>query len=69
MDALTNQPDLPDLAPDSEYASLVERVRQNGFPWVVVPATAVARWEDQDPAGWSEASAWVAARGADIVRV
>jgi hypothetical protein len=69
MDALTNQPDLPDLAPDSEYASLVERVQQNGFPWVVVPATAVARWEDQDPAGWSEVSAWVAARGVAIVRV
>jgi hypothetical protein len=69
MDELTLPPDLPDLAPDSEYAALVARVRQNGFPWVVVPATAVARWEDEDPAGWQEVSAWVAARGVAIVRI
>lgn len=57
----------PDLSPD--MARLVERVRQNKQPWVVVAAAALTAWEERDPAGWEKVSEWLAANGVAVVRI
>ena len=60
---------LAELNPNTDLAGLVERVAQNNLPWVVVPALALAAWEERDPVGWVKVSAWLAAKGVTIVRV
>jgi hypothetical protein len=60
---------LAELNPNTDLAGLVERVARNNLPWVVVPAVALAAWEERDPAGWVKVSAWLAAKGVTIVRV
>ncbi len=57
----------PDLSPD--LACLVDRVRQNQQPWVVVATAALKAWEERDPAGWGKVSEWLAANGITVVRV
>jgi hypothetical protein len=55
------------LSPD--LASLVDRVRQNGQPWVVVATAALEAWEQRDPAGWERVSEWLAENGVAVVRI
>jgi len=57
----------PDLSAD--LACLVDRVRQNKQPWVVVATAALKAWEERDPAGWEKVSGWLAANGVTVVRV
>ncbi len=57
----------PDLSAD--LACLVDRVRQNKQPWVVVATAALKAWEERDPAGWEKVSEWLAANGVAVVRV
>jgi hypothetical protein len=59
--------DDPDLSAD--LACLVDRVRQNKQPWVVVATAALKAWEERDPAGWEKVSEWLAANGVTVVRV
>jgi hypothetical protein len=57
----------PDLSAD--LVCLVDRVRQNKQPWVVVATAALKAWEERDPAGWEKVSEWLAANGVTVVRV
>jgi len=57
----------PDLSADLAY--LVDRVRRNKQPWVVVATTALKAWEQRDPAGWEKVSEWLAANGVTVVRI
>jgi len=57
----------PDLSPD--LAWLVERVRQNKQPWVVVASAAIEGWEQRDPASWAKVATWLAANGVTVVRI
>jgi hypothetical protein len=56
-----------DVSPD--LARLVERVRHNQQPWVVVAAAALIAWQERDPAGWEKVSEWLAANGVAVVRI
>jgi hypothetical protein len=56
-----------DLSPD--LAGLVERVRQNRQPWVVVATAALEAWEQRDPVGWEKVSEWLAENGVAVVRI
>jgi hypothetical protein len=56
-----------DLSPD--LACLVDRVRQNRQPWVVVATAALEAWEKRDPAGWERVSEWLAENGVTVVRI
>jgi hypothetical protein len=56
-----------DLSPD--LAWLVERVRRNKQPWVVVPTAALRAWERRDPAGWEKVAQWLAVNGVSVVRI
>jgi hypothetical protein len=56
-----------DLSPD--LACLVDRVRQNGQPWVVVATAALEAWGQRDPAGWERVSEWLAENGVTVVRI
>jgi len=58
-----------ELSPNTDLASLVQRVAGGDLPWVVVPAAAIAAWEQRDPAGWEKVSAWLAVQGIVIVRI
>jgi len=57
----------PDLSTDLTW--LVERVRQNRQPWVVVAAAGLTVWEQRDPVGWEKVSQWLAANGVAVVRI
>jgi hypothetical protein len=56
-----------DLSPD--LVCLVDRVRQNKQPWVVVATAALKAWEQRDPEGWKKVSGWLAANGVTVVRI
>jgi len=58
-----------DLDPKTDLARLVERVRREGLPWVVVSNAAHDGWQRRDPTGWELVRRWLAARGVVIVRV
>jgi hypothetical protein len=58
-----------DLDPKTDLARLVERVRREGLPWVVVSNAALDGWQRRDPTGWELVRRWLAARGVVIVRV
>jgi hypothetical protein len=60
---------LAELSPNSDLVWLVERVSQTKLPWVVVPGTAITRWETQEPADWEKVSGWLAIHGVAIVRI
>jgi len=60
---------LTDLKPSTDLASLVERVCQNDLPWIVVPALALAAWEQRDPSGWAKVLTWLETKGVAIVRI
>jgi hypothetical protein len=60
---------LAELNPSTDLASLVERVRRNDLPWIVVPALAVAAWEQRDPSGWAKVRTWLETKGVTIVRI
>ena len=57
----------PDLSTDLAY--LVNRVRRNKQPWVVVATTALKAWQQRDPAGWEKVSEWLAANGVTVVQI
>jgi hypothetical protein len=57
----------PDLSTDLAY--LVDRVRRNKQPWVVVATTALKAWQQRDPAGWEKVSEWLAANGVTVVQI
>lgn len=58
-----------DLNPNTDLASLVERVYRNDPPWIVVPALALAAWEQWDPSGWAKVRTWLETKGVTIVRI
>jgi len=58
-----------ELNADTDLAGLVERVARKNLPRVVVPAAALAAWEERDPVGWVKVSTWLATRGVTIVRI
>lgn len=58
-----------ELSPNTDLRWLVERVCQTNLPWVVIPAAAIAAWEQRDPAGWEKVSEWLAVKGVIVVRV
>ena len=60
---------LAELNPSTDLASLVERVCRNDLPWIVVPALALAAWEQRDPSGWAKVRTWLATKGVTIVRI
>ena len=60
---------LGELAPNTDLASLVERVVRDSLPWVVIPGAALTAWERRDPAGWAKVSAWLAVNRVTIVRI
>lgn len=60
---------LAGLTPTTDLAWLVDRVCRSNLPWVVVPQSAVAAWEERDPAGWAKVRSWLAERNVTIVRV
>ena len=60
---------LAGLSPHSDLAWLVERVSRTKLPWVVIPGTAITRWETRDPAGWEQVSKWLAESAVTIVRI
>ena len=57
------------LKPSTDLASLVERVYRNDLPWIVVPALALAAWEQRDPSGWAKVLTWLETQGVTIVRM
>ena len=57
----------PDLSTDLAY--LVNRVRRNKQPWVVVATTALKAWQQRDPVGWEKVSEWLAANGVTVVQI
>ena len=59
---------LAELNARTDLARVVEQVCRNDLRWVVVPARALAAWEERDPAGWAKVKEWLAAKGATIVR-
>jgi len=60
---------LAELNPSTDLASLVERVCQNNLRWVVVPAAALAAWEQRDPSGWAKVLTWLETKGVTIVSI
>lgn len=58
-----------DLDLSTGLACLVDRVRQNKQPWVVVTTAALEAWEHRDPAGWEKVSEWLAENGVTVVRI
>jgi hypothetical protein len=42
---------LAELNPNTDLPRLVERVGREHLPWVVIPASALLAWEEQDPSG------------------
>jgi hypothetical protein len=58
-----------ELNPSTDLASLVERACRNDLPWIVVPALAVAAWEQRDPSGWAKVRTWLETKGVTIVRI
>lgn len=65
----SDSPPMAELNPSTDLASLVERVCQNNLRWVVVPAAALAAWEQRDPSGWAKVLPWLAIKGVTIVRI
>ena len=61
--------DLSKLRVPANLTWLIERVSRNGLPWVVVSGAAVARWQGQDPEGWSNVARWLDAQGVTLVRI
>jgi hypothetical protein len=59
---------LTELDPSTDLASLVERACRSDLPWIVVPALAVAAWEQRDPSGWAKVLMWLETKGVTIVR-
>ncbi len=57
----------PNLSADLIW--LVERVRENKQPWVVVASTALTAWPERDPVGWEKVSKWLDANGVAIVAI
>jgi hypothetical protein len=60
---------LEDLDARSELARLVQRVKRERVPWIVVPGAAVAGWTRRDPEAWAKFSAWLAEQGEALVRI
>jgi hypothetical protein len=60
---------LTELNPSTDLASLVERVYRNDLPSIVVPALAIAAWEQRDPSGWAKVRTWLETKGVTIVRI
>jgi hypothetical protein len=61
--------DLSHIGITGDLTWLVERVSRNGLPWVMVSSAAVARWQGQDPEGWSNVVRWLDAQGVTLVRI
>jgi hypothetical protein len=60
---------LAELNGNTDLAALVERVARTNLPSVVVPALALAAWEERDSAGWAKVSAWLRAKRVTIIYV
>ena len=56
------------LDPSTDLASLVERVYRNDLARIVVPALAVAAWEQRDPSGWVKVLTLLESKGVSVVR-
>ena len=54
---------------NTDLALLIERVRRERQPWVVVAAGAITAWQRQDPEGWQQVSEWLAASGIAVVPI
>jgi len=77
----TKRDDLGSICPDAldsiladsklstDLALLVERVRRERQPWVIVAAAAITAWQRQDPEGWQQVSEWLAASGIGVVHI
>ena len=60
---------LTGLSANISLTQLVRRVSEEGLPWVVVSAAAIADWERRDPADWAQVSEWLAAEGVALVKI
>lgn len=60
---------LAELGANNDMVGLVERVTETRLPWVVVPSSAITKWETNDPASWEKVSGWLAVHGVAIVRI
>ena len=60
---------LPELNPNTDLVGLVERVAQDKLSRVVVPAAALTAWEERDPAGLANVSAWLAVKEVTVIRI
>jgi hypothetical protein len=60
---------LEELNSSTDLASLVERVCRNNLTLMVVPAAALAAWEQRDPSGWAKVFTWLAIKGVTIVHI
>ena len=58
-----------ELGGNDDLIRLVERVTQSRLPWVVIPGSAITRWNVDYPVGWQKVSEWLAVRGVAIVRI
>ena len=58
-----------ELDGNQDLIQLVERVTQMRLPWVVIPGSAITRWQMDHPAGWERVSEWLAVHGVAIVRI
>ena len=61
--------DLSHSRPIADLTWLVERMSRNGLPWVMVSNAAAARWQEQDPEGWSDVARWLDAQGVMLVKI
>lgn len=51
----------------TDLAKLVRRVDRSGRRVVAVSASAVTRWNRDDPASWERVRDWLAARGVRVI--
>lgn len=58
-----------ELDGNEDLIRLVERVTQMRLPWVVIPGSAITRWQMDYPADWERVSEWLAVHGVAIVRI
>jgi hypothetical protein len=66
---MTTEDLLTGLSANTSLTQLVKRVSEQGFPWVVVSAAAIADWERRDPADWAQVSEWLARKGVALVQI
>ncbi|HKA62924.1 MAG TPA: hypothetical protein VKH83_10895 [Methylomirabilota bacterium] len=53
----------------TDLARLVEATVRDQLTRIIVPQRSVDAWERREPEAWLKVSAWLTARGIEIVRV